>query len=441
MLRSMLSSLTLHHDAEAFETVHKTIEAEIAFSGARFWILVSAIILASVGLNMNSTAVIIGAMLISPLMGPINAMGYSIATYDFPLLKKSFQSLVFAVVSSLVASTLYFVISPLSNAHSELLARTSPTIYDVLVALFGGLAGSISLTTRLKGNVVPGVAIATALMPPLCTAGYGLATGNFGFFFGAFYLFAINCVFIGLATVGFSRVMRMPLRTVLDEQKRNRINHIMTAVILVVLVPSVYFGYVLVKKERFAAAATKFVQSVSLFNGDFLLRYAIDADARKISMVYGGRPLSSDDKAQLNRRAAAFGLGRSSLKFEQGLVISNDNVEQFREADRLKMEISRLGAALQVYRSRQDSLRQAGTVGLKLLTELRPLFPQVTACLYAESNQFSVGAEGVPEPKTFVFISSVRPLSLADRRKVVEWLKVRLQKQELRVVWEVGGSN
>ena len=167
--------------------------------------------------------------------------------------------------------------------------------------------------TRLKGNVVPGVAIATALMPPLCTAGYGLATGNFRFFFGAFYLFTINSVFIGLATAGLSRIMRMPLRIDIDEQRRNRINHVITTVILITLIPSVYFGFMLVKKEHFLESATKFVQSVTYFRGDVLLRYDIDADSRKISMVYGGRPLTNDDKVELNKRAAEFDLGRSSV--------------------------------------------------------------------------------------------------------------------------------
>jgi uncharacterized hydrophobic protein (TIGR00271 family) len=437
MLRSLLYNLSLRNDAEPFDDVHKTIEEEIVFRGPRFWILISAIILASVGLNMNSTAVIIGAMLISPLMGPINGMGYSIATYDFPLLRKCFQNFAFAAVSSLVASTLYFAISPLSNAHSELLARTSPTIYDVLIALFGGLAGSISLTTRLKGNVVPGVAIATALMPPLCTAGYGLATGNFRFFLGAFYLFTINSVFIGLATAGFTRVMRIPLRMELDEDKRNRINHIITAVILITLIPSVYFGYMLVKKEHFIESATRFVQTVSLFKGDFLLRYEIDADARKISMVYGGRPLTSKDKEELNKHAAEFGLGKSSLKFEQGLVISNDMVDQIKDADRLKLRIASLNTALQMNLRQQDSLRQVSYNGLKLLTELRPFFPQITSCLYAEPYLFSVSKGNIPERRTYVLLSSVKQLSLADRNKVEGWLKARLQKDSLHVVFDI----
>jgi uncharacterized hydrophobic protein (TIGR00271 family) len=441
MLKSLLRILSLRQDAEAFDAVHNAVEADIMFSGARIWVLISAIILASVGLNMNSNAVIIGAMLISPLMGPINGMGYSIATYDFPLLRKSFKNFSFAVISSLVASTLYFAITPVSSAHSELLARTSPTIYDVLIALFGGLAGAISLTTKLKGNVVPGVAIATALMPPLCTAGYGLATGHFTFFFGALYLFTINSVFIGLANVGFARVMRIPLRSSLPEEKRTSINRIITAVILVTLIPSVYFGYVLVKKEHFIETATRFVQTVSLFKGDFLLRYDIDGDSRTISMIYAGKQLTSDDKVELGRRAEKFGLEQVTLKFEQGLVISKDKefqdkLSQMAETDRQKIEIARLNAALQANKRQQDSLRQVKYTGLKLLNELKPLFPQITSCLYAEPYLFSDSTGNSPLQRSYVLISAVKPISRIDRTKVENWLKARLQNDSLRVVFE-----
>ena len=201
-LQNFIEEVTKYFDLESeldnLDKIHENIVKDIAIKGTNLWILMFAIIVASVGLNMNSTAVIIGAMLISPLMGPINGMGYSIATYDFALLRLSVKNFSFAVIASLIASTTYFALSPISTAYSELLARTSPSIYDVLIALFGGTAGIIAITSKQKGNVIPGVAIATALMPPLCTAGYGLATGQLDFFFGALYLFTINTVFIAL---------------------------------------------------------------------------------------------------------------------------------------------------------------------------------------------------------------------------------------------------
>src|SRR5574344_825089 len=209
MLKRLGQLFNLDTEVENFDNIHQEILKGVSFRGTNLWILFFAIIVASVGLNMNSTAVIIGAMLISPLMGPINGMGYSIATYDFDLFRKSAKNFLFAILSSLVASTLYFVLSPVSTAHSALLARTSPTIYDVLIALFGGLAGIVAISSKQKGNVIPGVAIATALMPPLCTAGYGIATRQFDFFFGAFYLFTINTIFIAIASVWRSEERRV----------------------------------------------------------------------------------------------------------------------------------------------------------------------------------------------------------------------------------------
>src|SRR5690606_37944633 len=171
-IKQILEYLKLDGDVDDFEIIHKNIEKDIIFKGTNLWILIFAIVVASVGLNMNSTAVIIGAMLISPLMGPINGIGYSVATYNIDLLKRSLKNFGFAVGASIVASFLYFALSPVSTAQSELLARTSPTIYDVIIALFGGFAGIVAMCSRQKGNVIPGVAIATALMPPLCTVGY-----------------------------------------------------------------------------------------------------------------------------------------------------------------------------------------------------------------------------------------------------------------------------
>lgn len=190
----------LSHDQEShFETI-RAIEKGVVYKGINVWTLIFAIFIASVGLNVNSTAVIIGAMLISPLMGPIMGLGLSVGRYDFALLKKSLMNLLVAVVISVTTSTIYFLVSPLNIAQSELLSRTTPTIYDVLIALFGGLAGIVASATKEKGNVIPGVAIATALMPPLCTAGFSIATGNILYFIGSFYLFFINAVMISFAT-------------------------------------------------------------------------------------------------------------------------------------------------------------------------------------------------------------------------------------------------
>jgi uncharacterized hydrophobic protein (TIGR00271 family) len=209
MKKNPFDIFSLHYEKEDFNTVITGIESGISFRGTNLWILIFAIFVASLGLNVNSTAVIIGAMLISPLMGPIMGIGLGIGINDPLLLRRAISNFAIATIVALTTSTIFFLLSPLNDAHSEILARTSPNIYDVLIALFGGFAGIIATSTRQKGNVIPGVAIATALMPPLCTAGYGLATWQMNFFLGAFYLFIINTVFIALATLLIVRLLRI----------------------------------------------------------------------------------------------------------------------------------------------------------------------------------------------------------------------------------------
>lgn len=198
------------------------IHSSISFSGANVWILACAIMIASVGLNVNSTAVVIGAMLISPLMSPIVGAGFALAMFDFNLLRKSLKNLLISTLVGLVVSYIYFLLTPFKEAQSEILARTSPNIYDVLIAFFGGLVGVIAITRVEKGNPIPGVAIATALMPPLCTAGYGLATGNFSFFGGALFLYAINCVFICIATYFIVRLLQYPSVGFVDKNREKK---------------------------------------------------------------------------------------------------------------------------------------------------------------------------------------------------------------------------
>jgi uncharacterized hydrophobic protein (TIGR00271 family) len=276
----VFSYFNLENEVDDFDRIHESIKKDIVFKGTNLWILMFAIVVASVGLNMNSTAVIIGAMLISPLMGPINGMGYSIATYDMPLFRQSLKNFSFAVFASLAASTTYFFLSPISTAHSELLARTSPTIYDVLIALFGGLAGIVAISSKNKGNVIPGVAIATALMPPLCTAGYGLATSQFQFFFGAIYLFTINTVFIALSSVAVAQILKFPISEVVAVANRKKINSWISVVIVLVSFPSIYFGYNLVQNEQFIQKSNEYIAKISLYEGNFLLKSDINPKKR-----------------------------------------------------------------------------------------------------------------------------------------------------------------
>ena len=210
--------LDLNRSKEDEQLTVDAIRSGVEFKGTNLWVLIFATFIASLGLNVNSTAVIIGAMLISPLMGPIMGVGLSIGN-DFELMKRSLKSYLVATLFSVTTATIYFSFTPLDEVQSELLARTSPTIYDVFIALVGGLAGIVALATKEKGNVIPGVAIATALMPPLCTAGFGIATGNLLYFLGAFYMYFINSVFISLATYIGVRVMHFQRKQFVDKAR------------------------------------------------------------------------------------------------------------------------------------------------------------------------------------------------------------------------------
>ncbi|MEJ5245461.1 MAG: DUF389 domain-containing protein, partial [Bacteroidota bacterium] len=318
MFAKILRYFNLEHELDDFDTLHRNIEAESIFRGTNLWILMFAILVASVGLNMNSTAVIIGAMLISPLMGPINGMGYSVATYNFELLRKSVKHFTFAVIVSLVTSTTYFAISPVSSPQSELLARTSPTIYDVFIALFGGMAGIIAASSKKKGNVIPGVAIATALMPPLCTAGYGLATFQPKFFFGAIYLFTINTVFIAISSVLVSQILKFPIRTLINEKQKKKINQAIWVVISITILPSIYFGYNLVENERFLQNASKFISSISILDGSYLLRNNVDASKKTIVLTYVGSSVTDEKKKIIHNNLKNFELDKAKIEIKQG---------------------------------------------------------------------------------------------------------------------------
>jgi len=302
-------------ELETIEYISKNVE----FRGANLWILIFAIFVASIGLNVNSTAVIIGAMLISPLMGPIMGIGMAAGINDFDLLKRSFRNLGVAVFIAILTSTLYFSLTPISVAQSELLARTEPTVWDVLIALFGGLAGIVAGSRKEKSNAIPGVAIATALMPPLCTAGYGLATGNLLYFVGAFYLFFINSVFISLSTYLIVRFMKYPKKQFLDTKREKRVQTYITVITLMTIIPSVYLAYGIVKKSIWNDQARRFVNlEIQSPNTQVLTAsYHYNVPPKTIEVSLIGEQLSKEEIAQLNAKLPGFGLEETSLTFLQ----------------------------------------------------------------------------------------------------------------------------
>lgn len=427
--------LSIKTELENFDKIHEEINKGIIFKGTNLWILIFAIVIASVGLNMNSTAVIIGAMLISPLMGPINGIGFSIATYNFALLRESLRNFGYAVGISLIASTGYFLLTPISSAHSELLARTSPTIYDVLIALFGGLAGIVAISSRNKGNVIPGVAIATALMPPLCTAGYGLATLQFNFFYGAFYLFTINTVFIAIASMLISKLLKFPISNIIDSSKKKRINQLIYLIFFLVFIPSIYFGYKLIQKERFIENANKYISNVSAFEGNYLLKSKIIANENKIILTYGGKNLSDIQKKSIIEKTSNFNLKEPKVIIEQGLIFEEiDNIDK--EVVKLRNELFQAFNIVKEKQIQLDSISKIPYTGKSLLDELRKFYPQIKSCIYAQTMQFNDTTDTPEKIQVIIFLTDKNEILESDKKKIKEWVKTRLNSNNVKVIYE-----
>ena len=313
--------LDMRSNMLSYDELHDMMEENTVIYGANMWILMLAILIASIGLNVNSTAVIIGAMLISPLMSGILTMGYSLAIRDLSMFKHAAARFATQVVISLITSTVYFALSPLKTATSEMIARTGPTLWDVLIALFGGIAGAIGNTRQKASNVIPGVAIATALMPPLCTVGYGIATGQPSFVFGALYLFIINTLFIALSALLVTKLLGVPCRQELDEKKRKHISRIIAVLIVVTVVPSILFGALTVYKSAMEQNINDYLESEFVFADTQLVGSSVDGIERKISVSLVGVQLSDERIAELESKLDDYDLGDFTLHVTQNRQI------------------------------------------------------------------------------------------------------------------------
>ena len=442
-LRTIKQSLgkyfNLMGDKEDELAVIEQVKGSIAFRGTNLWILIFAIFIASLGLNVNSTAVIIGAMLISPLMGPIIGMGLAVGINDLELLKRSAKNYGVASLISVLTATIYFLLTPLDEAQSELLARTSPTIYDVLIAFCGGSAGIIALCTRGKGNVIPGVAIATALMPPLCTAGFGLATGHPLYFLGAFYLFFINTVFIALATYLGVRMLHFKRYDAMDSDTTLKSNRIVTGIVVLTMIPALVMTVGIVRQSFFENDVRKFVKNELQQSGTQIL--SADADGNVLNVVAVGREIGADMQAEAQRRMAQYGLEDYELNVIQGvqtdsLLQLNTQVAQLsttREADRqrlveLSAEAAQLNQQLAVY-ARYDDL------AAEIRPELAALFPQVTAIGLTPLVEARVDTM-LQQRYVAAIVSTAKSTTFtpAERQRLHNWLKARVQADSLVVI-------
>jgi uncharacterized hydrophobic protein (TIGR00271 family) len=418
-----LDNFRLGDEKEDFHIVSENIHDGIEFKGTNLWILIFAIFIASLGLNLNSTAVIIGAMLVSPLMGPIIGLGFGMAINDLVLLKKAVSSYLFSALIGLITSTIYFLLSPINQAHSEILARTSPNIYDVLIALMGGFAGFLAVSSKLKGNVIPGVAIATAIMPPLCTAGYGLATQQFPFFFGALYLFLINTVFIALATLVTTRYLNFPYKKFPTEADGTRVKRIVWIVTIVTVIPSVYFGYDMVKQNKYETEADLFIKKEAAFPNDYLLQKTIDAKNRTITLTYGGQIIEDTNINVLKSKLALYNLSNTKLTIQQGFAYL-ENKKKEDQPNPLTFVLSEKDMYIQQLQLQIDSIKSQNKFSKQLYLELKTQYPNISSCIV----QNAVNQTDTSQQKIWIaLINSTEKWENSDKSKINDWLKVRMQ--------------
>lgn len=424
MIRNIFNFINLHNGEEKKDKVLENVVSNISFRGSNLWILACAIIIASIGLNVNSTAVIIGAMLISPLMGPIVGAGFALGTYNFSLLKKSFKNLLIATFVSLTVSAIYFYVSPFKDVQSELLARTAPNIYDVLIAFFGGLVGVIAITRVEKGNPIPGVAIATALMPPLCTAGFGLATFNFSYFFGAFYLYTINCFFICIATFFVVKFLQYP-SSIIDNKYEKRIRYGISILIIVMIVPSFYLAYNLYKEKKFTKTAEQFVQKEFENNGYTVIYKKINYNSspKTIDLAFLNKKFTDNEIISFNKMLVDNGLTDTKLSIRQN--DTDIKSEILNEINKFDNNISEKDIAISKLRQELDSYKVADST---LLQEIKILYPAVSDISYGKIEQY---------PRTdsarlqFTLFYSGKGV---DRDQLTQWLQKRIHEKNIRII-------
>ena len=429
-------SITRNDEQEIIESVKKGI----VFKGFNLWVLVFAIFVASLGLNVNSTAVIIGAMLISPLMGPIIGMGLAVGISDFDMLKRSFKHYALSAGVSVVTATIYFLLSPINEAQSELLARTSPNIYDVLIAFFGGMAGVVAICAKEKGNVIPGVAIATALMPPLCTAGFGLAQGEWTFFLGALYLFFINTVFISLATYLGVRFFRFQRQTYVDKKRGKLVNRYIMAIVIATIIPAIFTTVRIVRESMFQNRANNFINNELAFAGTQVIQRDISWGDKAIKVILIGKKIQDAriDSARANMKY--YHLGQTSLSVTQGfdadslnlLSLENASIEALYQQD--EQTIDELQLRLFALEKETASYRKYANLSEVVTTELHTLFPSITSVSIGQSIRTyttdSLTADTICQVRLYL----TNKLNTADNKKLTDWLKARLGTQLLEVI-------
>ena len=411
----------------------------VDFHGATLWVLIFAIFIASLGLNVNSTAVIIGAMLISPLMGPIIGMGLAVGIADLKLFKRALTNYLITTVISVVTATIYFTISPITEAQSELLARTSPTLYDVLIALFGGAAGILAISTKSKNNVIPGVAIATALMPPLCTAGYGLAVSNTSYFFGAFYLYFINTVFIAFTTCIGVRLLHFHRKKFVDREKMKRVNYYIISIVIITMLPASYMTWNIIKQSVTENNVEKFVRDELNNNGTYIISYEYDSKTKILNVVAIGKPISVGAIAKAQKSMADYKFGDYTLKVIQGAssdsllaiqrnkkglaVTGEGNSSKWQEQAYQNVALQKQLAAYTRYPVLANDMKR----------ELKVVCPAAKSFVLSQSSECFLDT-ALTKGYVMAVVKTNNTLAKDDRQQLYEWLKARVKTDSLELV-------
>ena len=420
----------------------ESLKGDVEFRGTKLWILICAILVASIGLNVNSTAVIIGAMLISPLMGPIIGFGLGFGIADLDLVRKSLRNLALTTLFSILTATIYFLLTPLDQPGSELLGRTEPSLYDVLIAFFGGAAGLIAGSSKSKGQVLPGVAIATALMPPLCTAGFGLATGNWAFFFGAIYLYLINSVFIAFATFVMVRIMRFPMKSVASGDTRKRSYRWITVIAVCTLIPSIYLSIRLVRDSYQEQRAKQFIADHFAPPTHQVIRQSFvraDGDKRPyIDVVLIGTPLSTQTIDSIAALLPSYGLSNFDLQVHQG--IDNDTPTDYEQLGGVLLRdlYERSERTASEQRAEIDSLRRTllrydyyKSLTHDVSDEARAVFTDISQVRLMPSMEFIQGQDSVLH---ILVTTPSHRISPAERSKLEQWLQKRTKADDLELI-------
>lgn len=443
-LRDKLKEITQLQEDTDIETTISSVKKSADFKGPTMWILACAIIIASVGLNINSTAVIIGAMLISPLMGPILGIGLAIGTTDKDLLRKSLINWGIMVFISLLFSSLYFLISPLNDARSELLARTSPTIFDVIIAFFGGAAGIIATSRKEQSfTIISGVAIATAIMPPLCTAGYGLATGQIHYFLGAFYLFFLNSFFIALATFIMVRYLHFPYVQYMDPHQRKLVKRTISIFAVLVIVPSIFMAINVIQESQFQYQTNKFVneiQQTHMFDDTQVLsaKKEFHRKGSLIQLSLIGRALTQDEISQLQMKLDEYGIKKTKLEVKQkGHSVNMDISVQANIIENLLAKRDSIIAE-------KDSIIQLMEQDITLQERVADSYEQIAreiALQFPFVKNFSINNSVQVDVKTTkaetfptLIVTYNGKTSDEDKQQFFKWMKVRLATDNLHIL-------